>query len=267
MLTLHIGPPKTATSSLQDAIQNLPSEHVRYLGITQPRIEFTKIIEDPNKHLAEVIYLRCAYPDIDLGSVDLCAEMQRETSSGKTVWLSEEMFLTDHPQGVKWQTKIMRLGKLLRNLSSIPLVTIRNPLNATQSLYRELFPSLPKLSQQFPSAFAYSNAPKVYDYRYLLKVLQGAGFERVRIIDFDELCVGKVSQMALLGNNSTELIPIPHRNKASDHTTSLRRSRRLSHPPCSWLIDRRIKYYRSLKKQLGENNINEYQILQLLSQI
>lgn len=267
MLTLHIGPPKTATSSLQAAIQDCCPERIAYFGVQQPRIDFSRVIETPLRYCAETIYLKCAYPDLVLSKVELLTTIQNQLAHGKTGCISEEMFLTDHPEGVKWQEKIKRLGSLLRHHSATPLITLRHPLHATQSLYRELFTSLPSIFKCFPSLFIFSNAARVYDYRYVLKTLALAGFEEVRIIDFDKLCAGQVTLMDLFGLPSGEPLSIPHRNQASIDKVMEVKTKRFARPPCSWILGPRVKHYRSLQALVAENREDAMRITTLIKNI
>lgn len=267
MLTIHIGPPKTATSSLQDAIQNGASTSVAYLGIQQPRADFESIIHSPQQYCAEALYLKCAYPDLDVSFSDLLIAIKSQLVEHKAVCISEEMFLTDHPKGVQWQTKIMRLGHLLRDVPVTPLITLRNPVLAIQSLYRELFSSLPQAWQSCPSLFAVSNAARVYDYPFLLRTLAQAGFARVRIIDFDKLCAGQVSEMDLFGTPSKCRLTIPHKNVSSVNTTIEKKSKWLSRPPCSSFFASRVKHYHSLQALVRQRQCESIRIASILQNV
>lgn len=99
MLAIYLGPPKTATTSLQEAFKKSTSAQVVFWGIQQPRLSLSDIIHSPQRFLAEAIYLHCAYPHLDLNVSALLMAIQSQLAQGRHVCLSEEMSLTDQPAG------------------------------------------------------------------------------------------------------------------------------------------------------------------------
>ena len=266
MLVLHIGPPKTATSSLQKALQTLPPPNIRYLGITQPRVPFDIVSSCESQYLAESLYLRCAYPAIDISCSAALESIAAAAVSGCSIILSEEMFLVDNSPGLPWQEKLAWLYKLLSSFEPVPLVVIRHPLDATESLCRELYISLPWLFRLLPSLFPLSNTARVYDYPCLLNTLLQAGYEDVILVDFHALCTGLISSEQLLGRPpGGSSLQLPHENRSVKPAMESRRSFRLLNPLFRFLLQGRVASYHAISALLRSSHAGKYQISKILA--
>ena len=118
---LLLGPPKTATTSLQVLLGKYRGSDLIYLGISQPRASYHEIIRN-KQYIGELVYLYCA----NLGELSLSEVKQAILSkvlegNPNTVYIiSEEMFLVNqHPIGESWQNKLCRLKELLSDFLSI----------------------------------------------------------------------------------------------------------------------------------------------------
>lgn len=87
-LIIHVGPPKTASTSLQVAAEQLDLKGYIYGGVNQPRSR--------NKmSLAHKLHLACASTqaeDWDRGN-KTAKEIRAKCAQGYTVLVSEEMFM------------------------------------------------------------------------------------------------------------------------------------------------------------------------------
>lgn len=192
-LYVHVGPPKTATTSLQLALQNLRLDGFTYAGVFQPR--------DPNaRSLASSLYEASSGALSPTSSEVRRAIDQIKTliSSGNSVVLSEEMFVLG--TRTHFQEKLTSLAALLHGIPTTFIITVREPIEALQSYYQERFERIP-LSQKISFArFCRHHAAQCYDYVALTGMLRGLGFHDVRLIRFEEVVGGGLTLGHLLGD-------------------------------------------------------------------
>jgi hypothetical protein len=219
-LTVHLGPPKTGSTSIQNALGSI--EHsgsaFRYLGVMNPRISYEDLVRSIEKHPIEAMHVRAAYPE-DFPTSESMEVVANALKSfvGENLFGSEEMFLVDLPRKVTWQKKIARLRTLTSGLNIVPLVIIRSPVDATFSMFNELRKTkslrIPNFYQRLASLqFCFSNQANVYHYRYLFSVLKQSGFESVRILNFTEVFSGKFMINRFIGKNGGRVIEFPQDN-------------------------------------------------------
>ena len=175
----HMGPPKTATTSLQMALQALDDHHISYLGTFQPRF----------RNNDRGIYAM-------LASAAFCVRVRRklvkkirreiDASLNRKIDLimSEEMILLDQ-KNMPFQKKLEALGRIIGQYSPLILITIREPIAAIKSLYIELYYRNPQDRTPDFSDFLMSNQVKIYDYLYLVGVLHASGFDNIRFISIN----------------------------------------------------------------------------------
>ena len=160
-LILHIGLPKTGTTSLQQDI--FPNLSCNYLGVKQPR----ELLQNSfYERLMEFIKTG----DDDIQKDEIIKELKFLLSQ-KVVLLSDEMFTVDQKTAT-WQQKLSRLGKLLHGIEVQILVTLREPIAAVKSYYTELC-THSMLYWNIPlSVFITKcNESKIYQYNLLLSEL------------------------------------------------------------------------------------------------
>lgn len=176
---LHVGLPKTATTSLQQHVfQNLDSKDYRYLGTMQPRSLNTDVL------FRDICgYVEAKHPPYSTRD-SIKVTIGRELSA-RSVVISEEMFTVD--TGLCWQDKLERLHELFSGFKVDVLVTIREPSKAAFSLYIELWRQLHSRFGDF-DGFLNSNQAKLYDYEYLLKSLyRFFDMSAVQVLPFETL--------------------------------------------------------------------------------
>ena len=123
--------------------------------------------------------------------------------------ISEEWFTSDHSKkfginGVTWQEKLLRLGRLVRGLNSKVLLVMREPCAALSSFYGE-FKKSEYLQDTYASftAFIHANHARAYDYDSLLYTLLPSFDQSViTILKYEDL---KTDQKLFLSNLSAWL--------------------------------------------------------------
>lgn len=216
---LHIGPPKTATTSLQLVLEaNQQEAGYDYRGVTQPR--------DPGEaELAARLHRYCVSPDDDLLR-SLRNEVDGVLNTGRDLVISEEMLLRDGH--VTHQDKLQRLSEPLKGARVIVLICVRDPVIGLQSLYQELFREL-GLSQKLSFArFVRGNQAKVFDYAHVTQAAAILG--GTRCLSFDSLTQGDLTFGDLLGPRYASLGPIvlPSANVGPYSGQSRRRAGRVN---------------------------------------
>jgi hypothetical protein len=187
-LVIHVGLPKTATTTLQSDWFPLLEEQagVRYLGVRQPRTSE----QDP----VYVECMRAIHEPAALAQARLLLEgVLRE--SRVVVW-SEEM-LTAGNAAMSWPTKLERLGALVRGLDYLILCGIRDPVEASFSYFVEKHSKFVDQSMSFEKAAIEDDAMAVYRYGRLLEVLDSVfPAERTFFIGFHDITAGHLERLA-----------------------------------------------------------------------
>jgi hypothetical protein len=179
-IVVHIGPPKTATTSLQLALQQVEHPKFYYGGTFQPR-------ERNTDSLCQKIYRTCSNqletrPDIK----NLRNELGGLLEAGKTVFLSEEMLLLEQDTA-SIKTKLNILKKILQDFEYQILISARPGRDALPSFYQEVFNSLPVRLQLDFAAFCRDKRSLCYDYSAVCKLLTEVGLENITIFEFNRL--------------------------------------------------------------------------------
>lgn len=169
MIYVHIGLPKTATTSLQKYLSNEKhSDKIKYIGVNQPRNSgkendlYNSFIEYMNSQTFEALSKRRSHCEILIE--------QSFESTNKPLFLSEEMISVDNI-GLTWQTKIERLSALLGRYPHKVVVTIREPISALHSFYIELYKSVKSKYPTLMDFCLYNNNAHIYNYSLLREEL------------------------------------------------------------------------------------------------
>lgn len=188
-LFLHIGPPKTATTSLQVALEGLAHPRYRFLGTLQPR---ARNADSPAQRVYRAVMQDSAGPVV--------SELRDLVGTGAVVVLSEEM-LPLQQSGLATGEKIARLGRILSGIPTTVLITLRDPVEALPSLFQELRPGLPLALQLSFARFCTDGLTECYDYARLADHLAGAGLADLRWIDFRRIAAGCLTTADLFGGH------------------------------------------------------------------
>lgn len=175
----HIGPPKTASTAIQSALQNISGGRVRYEGTFQPR----------NANRIDGVYtelMNLVRIDSSIDAVDkVQRQITRELRSGTDLIISEEMLLVSQDDA-QFERKLQRLAQVTGPYRCKIIITLREPVAALKSLYVEIYfrqKVVPLLSF---GEFLTSDQARVFDYPYLLEILRECGFKNVRCLSMPE---------------------------------------------------------------------------------
>lgn len=212
-LYLHIGPPKTATTAFQYALQEGIPGRLIYGGVKQPR-SFNNLELSCRLHSLCAIPAKMPLSDMQAVQENIAATL----SNGSNLLISEEMFLVDSGS-VQFQEKIARLGRISGVFHPNIILCARNPLEGLPSLYQELYRKLPVAQKLSFKRFVQSNQAYVFNYPFLLEILNQNGFQNVMVIDFNQLVNGELSYSDIFGAwlNSEQKLEVPKTNSGVFH--------------------------------------------------
>lgn len=192
-LIIHIGPPKTATTSLQFFLQELKLNDIVYGGIVQPR----------NNDLHSICYL--AYKDILSGTNDnkkmIVSKINYYLSRNKYIFISEEMFLLES-SNISWKKKVERIYNYFKEFNPTIVITARRPKKSIISFYHEIYHILQRRYKYDFNLFLKSKYCDIYKYYSLYKYLNQY-FSKIIILDFEMLIKNKYYLSSLVFNNKT----------------------------------------------------------------
>lgn len=195
LLHIHIGPPKTASTSVQLALQSVDLPGFHYLGTHQPR-------EQDGSGFSNLLHAFCSGLTNEISSdlEEWLLNIRGRISAGETVVLSEEMFLVWQDRAHFW-TKLERLEQVFEDLPRSYVVTMRDPKDALPSYYQELYTRLSAQEKLNPTIFFDHCRCDCYDYANLASwfVKRSIPF---RTIEFDNLKAGSLSLREFLGPES-----------------------------------------------------------------
>lgn len=210
MILIHIGLPKTATTSLQfdyfTALGNL--KDCVYIGLKQPR------------HWRRQTTAYRSIIDFSLGKAslrDARIALDPIYSSNKLVIFSDEMLMVSS-HNVSWVEKLSRTAILAKNYDYKILLTTRDAVDASISYYIERFSSFSPKS--YLECFQSEHDFQIYNYSYLMNTLDSLfPTSNIEFIDFNELVKNPRQALypvhKLLPHSSKDDSPLltKHRNK------------------------------------------------------
>lgn len=209
-LFLHIGPPKTATTSLQYALQELDSAGLAYGGVRHPR-------EENRSGWSSILHRAAAgHTKRNSGIEQKALAAIRETlAAGTDVLISEEMFLVDQT-AAPYDLKLRHMRQWFENTPVTVIVTLRDPDIGLPSYYQEVFRSLPMTEKLSFSRFCRSHRATCFDYDHLTALLYEIGFDMVHFVSFERLVSGELTLRCLTGSHNVPDTPIA----VGSHNTS-----------------------------------------------
>ncbi|WFM70000.1 hypothetical protein [Halomonas sp. CKK8] len=238
-LYLHIGPPKSGTTSLQLAFDKINHPQFVYGGVYQPR--------DRNAgSLANRLHQGLKEQESRLLQ-GVAEEVRSLVAQGNQVMISEEMLLlTQGPK--KWRKKLDDMRELFNDIPTTVIISLRDPLEGVPSLYQEIFSGLPLRYKINFSRFCESDIASCYDFDCVQKELSVIGYDDIRFLSFDGIRKGNISSADLLGENDIlkiSQIPIGHANAGDKKANANQRKvagvtlKNLGQlPPVRWAIER-----------------------------
>lgn len=210
-LFIHIGPPKTATTSLQYALAEIDHPSFDYMGVYQPRGPNIYGDGDPGGFLT---YCMTGDKNYISAAQRVYIEALDSVKSGKLVVFSEEMFLVTE-QHSSWRDKLSRLKEITGAIPTTILVTLRDPQDGLPSLYTEIYHALPLHMKLSYKKFCLGEYATCYNYEMVFQALTEIGFQSIRVLDFGMINHGYILSSELFGHDdklSNRKIPIGHHN-------------------------------------------------------
>lgn len=124
-IIIHIGLPKTATTSLQiDFFPKLNKKDINYIGINQPR--------EGNNNALFLQFMK----SINTGKeIEVTRSLlEKRLIKGENILLSEEMLVVSDINKT-WKEKLFNLSDIINSLNYCLIVTVREPVSAMFSYY------------------------------------------------------------------------------------------------------------------------------------
>lgn len=206
---VHIGLPKTATTTLQtDFFPQLSDSGVTYIGVKQPREEVSQI------QLFKDFYTAVSQRR---GIEQLRSKLISQLESGKILLISEEMF-TVSANGMSFRDKLENLKQVLAGLNYTILLTVREPTAAMFSYFVERQVEYRKKYRNFNECAVKEESMQIFHYNKLVKELFSR-FEKERVFAFrfeeivrsDSGVLERIAQLITNKTNSFKAV-LPARN-------------------------------------------------------
>lgn len=209
---IHIGLPKTATTSLQLYVfpEIARKYNYIYVGVDQPRGESSK------KHPLYSAFMTA----IDDGEFNAFHQQMPLISQCKGIIISEEM-LTASANGIGWDEKLENLSELLADYDYEILVSLRHPVEAVFSYYVERYDSLKTEFPVFNIDVVTHPYMKVFKYTSFLEFLE-EHFDRKKIhyAAFDRIIKGELEQVcSFLGVDQFACVSMGQSNSKKQNTS------------------------------------------------
>lgn len=218
-LIIHIGPPKTGSTSLQYFMQGLKRTNIYYCGAFQPR-------KHNQDSIAHQLYRYCKDPKQQDNKVrQLRAAIAAKLAKYDYVFISEEMFSLQ-TQKSTWQDKLIRLYKVVGHFAPHILFFIRDIKDVLPSYYQEIYRMLPKNLQNDFLLFEKSNYALAYNYKFLLQKIESYGYRNICHLHFSKLikseyCLSHILCDKTIQDNCKVLIEAKNRGKVKNGTRVL----------------------------------------------
>jgi hypothetical protein len=171
-LLIHIGPPKTATTSFQYWLAD-NQENYTYIGVFQPRYSKENIVYNN--------FWKFFIGTLTLQELIDCIN---NIETKEILMLSEEMILVTN-----WENKISKLKELESFFDVYLSYCYRNSNKAIPSYYAEIHSTLPKKMKGDYELFVNDIRFKAYDLEYLTSIINS----KLNIFTFDDLVKGNLT--------------------------------------------------------------------------
>lgn len=216
-IIVHIGLPKTATTTLQKQFFPVLADNYKdflYLGVLHPRSKDRQI--DLYNDICKAVFLGELIDVTNSAIKDLL-------KSRKTILVSEEMFTVS--QTYSWKNQLMNLSNLLKGLNYQILVTVREPTSALFSFYTELYDRHSirvKTKKSFLDVVKYEESFEIFHYQKLShELINNFEFDRISLFPFEKIIKRDLDDFskALVGDNFLFHDNFYNNNKKSKNDT------------------------------------------------
>jgi hypothetical protein len=193
---VHIGLPKTATTTLQtDVFPALCIEGVQYHGVFQPRNENKQ--NDLYTGFCEAVYDGASLEEVR-------SSLAGMLNAGTTIIFSEEM-VTVSEEDASWRVKLKNLADILGGLDYVLILTVREPAAALFSYYVELHDQLYKEKNSFLELAKNHESMHIFHYRKLTdELFLYFDRERVFVKSFEDIAAGRLEDLCRLVTSGRE---------------------------------------------------------------
>lgn len=184
---VHIGLPKTATTTLQTQLfPAISSEEIHYHGVIQPRQE--NLQDNFYTIFCEAVYSGKSLEDVR-------SVVENKLNYGSTIIISEEMF-TVSTKDASWRVKLKNLSKLLNGLDYTLILTVREPVAAIFSYYIELNEQFARERKGFVDLALNDNRMYIFHYKKLIdELFMHFDKEKIFVKKFEDIIVGNIEDM------------------------------------------------------------------------
>ena len=176
-LFIHIGLPKTATTSLQvDFFTKLKKYNINYLGVKQPRGR------ENNKLFNQ--FMKSLNSSKDIAKTK---SMLENKLKDEDLLISEEMIVVSNGS-FSWKNKIKNLYNIIESFDYTIIVSVREPVSAMFSYYVELFSKYKKLNKSFEKIILSEESMEIYHFRKFFNYLTAFFVnESIKVIQFEDV--------------------------------------------------------------------------------
>lgn len=194
-LVIHVGLPKTGSTSVQETVFPYCQKDVLYAG---------KISTKSTHPILEAIR-SFACLDGGIEGTDLFRRACRDISSEvRQILVSDEMLVVD-TGALTWQRKLENLAKALAAEECEILVVVRDPFDALYSFYVETYHSN-WTNVSFEEFITSSNQASLYKYGYLAKTLcKLFGHSKVKFVHWSKMLDSNSARVWLQESLSIEI--------------------------------------------------------------
>lgn len=240
-LIIHLGPPKTATTSLQTFFHKLDHPEIVYGGVAQPWKTTKK------NSIEKKLYAAITQNEPN-SAKEVIEEIKYNLEKGKSVFISDEMFLVKTKETV--DSKLRKLFVLLSQFNPMVLLVTREPQAVIESYFGEI---CNKIEIKNIESFAESSHCEIYKYLSLQKKILNVGYSKIVFLHYKKLVKGnyKLSDIfSFLKKDMDIVLPMKNISKTkSNH--------RLAKPmSLRYFISRKIRPLKKapiLKNLFGRN--------------
>jgi|SRR5690554_690149 len=187
-IILHLGPPKTGTTTIQEILTNELSNN--YLGNLSNNTTLTEKM---------ISYIK---GDLKANLKEIKSEIESlYLNSESSLIYSDERVLLEYTTFSNWNTQLRKLFDIFRfdNIALEVVLCLRNPKDALPSLFQQLR-NIKWISKLSLSEFLTTRQASIFNYNVLEKELINSGFSNISYYNF-EILKDKQLDLSLFGIN------------------------------------------------------------------
>ena len=204
LIKIHIGPPKTGTTTIQFLLDKYKNDI--FIGAGSQK-----------KDLSEKIR------NFFIGGDDLILEeihfaIVNLLDKNSTLVYSDERVLMEYSEYENWKQHLNRLKEVfsIEGVKTEVIITIRNPADALPSLYQQL-KNIKWVSDITLQEFINTRQAQIFNYFALEREIYQSGFDKIKYFDFNNLLEANIDVSCFNINGSiTNVQPKNESNKSNN---------------------------------------------------